>query len=97
MFMRSRSSKVDDYKYCNCNLANMKEHSGAKLMQAEVTQGIAIILLLVIVAAGEVGAGGRFLCSPGKTLHSQSIKLIFENVVFLERGCRDSPSGWQYN
>lgn len=58
MFVISRISKVDDYKYCNCNLAIMKEHSGAKLMQAEATQGIAIILLLLVIAGtGRPGAG----------------------------------------
>lgn len=56
-FMISRISKVDDYKYCNRNLAITKERSGAKLRQAEATRGIAIIpLLLVIVGTGEPGA-----------------------------------------
>lgn len=81
-FMISRISKVNDYKCCNCNLAIMKEHRGAKLTQAEATQGITIILLpLVTVGTGEPGA--LFFCSPGKTL-PRSIKLIFQNVVFLD-------------
>lgn len=67
--MISRISKVDDYKYCNCNLAIMKEHSGAKLMQAEATRGIAIILLLlVIVGTGEPRAGSS--APRGKHCHA---------------------------
>lgn len=81
-----RLSKADDYKYCNCNLTIMKEHSGTKRMQVEATERIAIILLLLAIVG--VGEWGQVFLFPGEnaaTLHSQSIKLIFQNVVFLER------------
>lgn len=76
-------------KYCNPNLAIMKEHSGANMMREDWR-------LWVLVGRGQ----GSLLPGRGGAVLSAAFPInnvVIWTLCFSREEWRNSPSGWKYN